>query len=85
MGQASHANAAHRHPRAGAAGWPQKRSLRGRDGRLEATTPIALTTLDDNWCQFASVRYSIPNTCYLDQDLNDHQRISLQKRQLLYN
>lgn len=63
----------------------EKRNLRGRDGRLEATTPIAWSTLDDNWCRFALVRYSIPNPCYLDQDLNDHQRLPLQKRQLPYD
>lgn len=52
---------------------PPKRNLRGRNGRLEATTPIALSTLDDNWCRFAVVRYGIPNTYNLDQDLNDHR------------
>ena len=75
MVQASHTNAARRH--AGATGWPQlapkKEACGRRDGRLEATTRIAWSTLDDNWCRFASVRYSIPNTYYLDQNLNDHR------------
>ena len=52
---------------------PKKEACEGGDGRLEATTRIAWSTLDDNWCRFASVRYSILNTCYLDQNLNDHR------------
>lgn len=52
---------------------PKKEACGRRDGRLEATTRIAWSTLDDTWCRIASVRYSIPNTYYLDQNLHDHR------------